>query len=56
MNEQRLSDLAILSIERNLTSNVSLDDVVTELSGVDGNRRILLYLILSFTTLLILIN
>ena len=43
MNEQRLSDLAILSIERELSSNVSLDDVVTEFSGVDGNRRILLY-------------
>ena len=40
MNEQRLSDLAILSIERELSSNVSL---VTEFSGVDGNRRILLY-------------
>ena len=43
MNEQRLSDLAILSIERELSSNVSLDDAVTEFSGVDGNRRILLY-------------
>ena len=43
MNEQRLSDLAILSIERELSSNVSLDYVVTEFSGVDGNRRILLY-------------
>ena len=43
MNKQRLSDLAILSIERELSSNVSLDDVVTEFSGVDGNRRILLY-------------
>ena len=43
MNKKRLSDLAILSIERELSSNVSLDDVVTEFSGVDGNRRILLY-------------
>ena len=43
MNKQRLSDLAMLSIERELSSNVSLDDVVTEFSGVDGNRRILLY-------------
>ena len=43
MNEQRLSDLAILSIERELSNNLSLDDVVTEFSGVDQNRRILLY-------------
>ena len=43
MSEQRLSDLAILSIERELSSDVSLDDAVTEFSGIDGNRRILLY-------------
>ena len=43
MNEQGLSDLAILSIERELSSNVFLDNVVTEFSGVDGNRIILLY-------------
>jgi len=43
MNEQRLSDLAILSIERILSSNVSLDDVATQFYCVDGNRRILLY-------------
>ena len=34
---------------------MSLDDAVIEFSGVDEDRRILLYLILSFTTLLILL-
>ena len=43
MNEKRLPDLAILSIERQLSSDVSLDDVVTEFSGVDEDRKILLH-------------
>ena len=56
MNKQRFSDLAIISIEREFYNNVSLDVVVTEFSGVDRNKRILLYQILSFTTLFILMN
>ena len=38
MNKQILSDLGI---ERELSTNVSLEDVVTEFSGVDGKRRTL---------------
>ena len=42
MGEQRLTDLAVLSVERELSSALSLDDVVTEFSGLDRNRRIVL--------------
>ena len=40
MTEQRLTDLAILTIEKELTSQLSLDDVVTEFGKL--NKRILL--------------
>ncbi len=42
MTEQRLTDLAFLSIEKELTSELSLDAVVTEFASADNNRRIVL--------------
>ena len=42
MTEQRLTDLAILAIEKELISDLSLDAVVNEFATVDKNRRIVL--------------
>ena len=42
MTEQRLIDLAVLSIERELSKQISLDQVVNEFASKDKNRRILL--------------
>ena len=39
MTEQRLTDLAILAIEKELASELSLDAVVTEFAAKDKNRR-----------------
>ena len=40
MSEQRLIDLAVLSIEQELSKELSLDDVVQKFAGEDKNRRI----------------
>ena len=40
MSEQRLINLAILSIERDLSANISMDEVVQKFAGRDKNRRI----------------
>ena len=42
MSEQRLTDLAVLSIERELSQNLSLDKVVDEFSAKHNNGRITL--------------
>ena len=42
MGEQRLTDLAILSIERELSSMISLDEVIYIFHSEDSNRRIML--------------
>ena len=42
MGETRLTDLAVLSIEKELSCNINFDEVVTEFAGVDKNRRIIL--------------
>ena len=42
MGDERLSNLAILSIERELSDAINLEEVVTEFSGLDNNRRIAL--------------
>lgn len=42
MTEQQLTDLAILAIEKELTSDLSLDAVVNESATADKNRRIVL--------------
>ena len=42
MSEQRLTDLAVLSIERELSGKLSLGAIVDEFAGLDKNRRILL--------------
>ena len=40
MSEQRLIDLAVLSIEQELSKDLSLDEVVNKFAGEDNNRRI----------------
>ena len=40
MGENRLTNLAIISIEREFSNALVLDDVVTEFAGLDQNRRI----------------
>ena len=40
MSEQRLIDLAVLSIEQKLSKDLSLDEVVNKFAGEDNNRRI----------------
>ena len=42
MTEQRLTDLAILSIEKELSNDISLDDVVDLFAARDKNSRIVL--------------
>lgn len=42
MGEYRLTNLAIISIERELSNTLVSDDVVTEFAGLDQNRRIVL--------------
>ena len=42
MTQQRLVDLAILSIERELSQSLSLDNVVNQFASQDKNRRIIL--------------
>ena len=42
LGENRLMNLAIISIERELSNALVLDDVVTEFPGLDQNRRIVL--------------
>ena len=42
MTQQRLIDLAILSIEKELSKNLSLDTVVDQFASHDKNRRITL--------------
>ena len=42
MGENRLMNLAIISIERELSNTLVSDDVVTEFAGLDQNRRIVL--------------
>ena len=43
MGEERLSDLAVLSIERECASKfVDYEEVITEFASVDKNRRIVL--------------
>ena len=42
MTEQRLTDLAILSIEKELANDISLDDVVDLFAARDKNSRIVL--------------
>ena len=40
--EQRLTDLAILSMEREISGMLSLDEVIDRFAGIDQNRRMLL--------------
>ena len=42
MGEQRLSDFAVLSVEREISSSLDLENVVSEFGGIDRNRRIAL--------------
>ena len=42
MTEQRLVDLAVLSIEQDLSGLLSLDEIIDTFAGEDKNRRIAL--------------
>ena len=42
MTEQRLTDISILSIERELSKKICLDTVVSKFEGIDKNRSIVL--------------
>uniref|UniRef100_A0A1X7U3I1 HAT C-terminal dimerisation domain-containing protein n=1 Tax=Amphimedon queenslandica TaxID=400682 RepID=A0A1X7U3I1_AMPQE len=40
MGDERLANMVILSIERELSGGINPEDVVTEFSGLDSNRKI----------------
>ena len=42
MSEQRLTDLALLSIEKQLSQNLPLDEVIDRFAVADKNRKIVL--------------
>ena len=52
MSEQRLTDMAILSIERDLADSLKLDDIVDEFAK--QNRRIMLQCCVAFNCCLML--
>ena len=43
MSEQHLTDLALLSIEKQLSQALPLDDVIDRFAAADTNRRIVLH-------------
>ena len=43
MAQNRLSSLAVLSIEREIAQKIDHDDVIDEFASSDKNRRIVLY-------------
>ena len=43
MSEQRLNDIALLSIERRVVESLLLDDVIDRFAAIDKNRRIVLH-------------
>ena len=42
MSEQWLVDLAVLSIAKDLSQQLSLEEVINQFAGRDKNRRIML--------------
>uniref|UniRef100_A0A1X7VLG9 HAT C-terminal dimerisation domain-containing protein n=1 Tax=Amphimedon queenslandica TaxID=400682 RepID=A0A1X7VLG9_AMPQE len=42
MSEQRLTDISLLSIEKELSSDISFEDVIDKFEGGDKNRSIIL--------------
>ena len=42
INEERLTDLAVLSIKRELSKKIDLEKVITNFAKEDKNRRIML--------------
>ena len=42
MSEQRLNDVAVLSIEKRLAESLSFDEIIDRFAAIDKNRRILL--------------
>ena len=47
MTEKRLADIALLSIENDLSDKISLDDLVTDFGGQDKNRTNNTFLIIT---------
>ena len=43
MSEQRLTNLALLSIETQISQNLPLDEVVDRFAAADKNRKIVLH-------------
>ena len=42
MSEQRLTDIPVLSMEKDLADSLSFDDILQEFEGTDKNRSIIL--------------
>ena len=42
MTEERLSDMSLLSIEKDLSNKISFDDVLEQFESGDKNRTIIL--------------
>ena len=42
MHEERLVNLAVLSVEREISQTLNLEDVINKFSAHDKNRRIVL--------------
>ena len=45
MTKKRLADIALLSIENDLSDKISLDDLVTDFGGQEMNRTIIFLLL-----------
>ena len=43
MTEKRLADIALLSIENDLSNKIFLDDVLTDFGGQDKNQTTILF-------------
>ena len=43
MSDERLNSLAVISIERDFSFSLSLDDIVNKFNSMDKNRRMLLH-------------
>ena len=42
MNQQRLADLAILTIDKEVADSINIDDILVEFASSDKNRCIVL--------------
>ena len=54
MSDERLSDLAILSIEKEISSKLVIDDIIAKFASMEPNRKILLRTIIELNQICIL--